>query len=177
MYFLAYEDEPPPAPFPPFQGPSLVRDTSSEEEDFGFADSNGSRTTMSAAAHTFFVVSSTSTTCGPGIGLCRDITAERIPLPDHCLQGIHSEHCFEHLERSVPKEVLWDYRRLLTSTGTVRLTVPDAEVHIDLYVRARNGEAVSFPYVEGTCLPIDPLNRIFRQHWPVTLMILSQCGN
>lgn len=99
----------------------------------------------------------------PGIDLCWDIT-EGIPLPDHSLQGIYSEHCLEHLEKSVAKEVLRDFRRLLTPTGTVRLVVPDAELYIDLYVRARNGETVNFPYVEGNCLPIDPLNRIFRHH-------------
>jgi predicted SAM-dependent methyltransferase len=99
----------------------------------------------------------------PGIDLCWDIT-KGIPLPDHSLQGIYSEHCLEHLEKSVTKEVLRDFRRLLKSAGTVRLVVPNAELYIDLYVRARNGEVVNFPYVEGNCLPIDPLNRIFRDH-------------
>jgi hypothetical protein len=42
--------------------------------------------------------------------------------------------------------------------------VPDAELYINLYVSARNGEAVKFPYVEGKCFPIEPLNRIFRDH-------------
>ena len=99
----------------------------------------------------------------PGIDLCWDVT-EGIPLADHSLQGIYSEHCLEHLEKSVAKEVLRDFSRLLKPTGTVRIVVPDAELYIDLYVRARNGETVNFPYVEGKCLPIDPLNRIFRDH-------------
>jgi hypothetical protein len=47
----------------------------------------------------------------------------------------------------------------------VRIVVPDVELFIDLYVRARNGEPVSFPYVEDpgpSFTPVDPLNRIFR---------------
>ena len=99
----------------------------------------------------------------PGIDLCWDIT-EGIPLPDHSLQGIYSEHCLEHLEKSLATAIVRDFRRLLKPTGTLRIVVPDAELYIDLYVRARNGEAVKFPYVEGRCLPIEPLNRIFRDH-------------
>src|ERR1700731_1297143 len=99
----------------------------------------------------------------PGIDLCWDIT-KGIPLPDHSLQGIYSEHCLEHLDKSVATDILRDLRRLLKTTGTLRIVVPDAELYIDLYIRARNGEAVQFPYAEGKCLPIDPLNRIFREH-------------
>jgi predicted SAM-dependent methyltransferase len=99
----------------------------------------------------------------PGIDLCWDIT-QGIPLPDHSLQGIYSEHCLEHLEKSVVTDIMRDFHRLLTPTGTVRIVVPDAELYINLYVRARSGEAVKFPYVEGKCLPIEPLNRIFRDH-------------
>jgi predicted SAM-dependent methyltransferase len=68
------------------------------------------------------------------------------------------------LEKSVATDIVRDFHRLLKPTGTVRIVVPDAELYINLYVRARNGEAVKFPYVEGKCLPIDPLNRIFRDH-------------
>src|ERR1017187_10815560 len=96
----------------------------------------------------------------PGIDLCWDVT-EGIPLADHSLQGIYSEHCLEHLEKSVVNDVLRDFSRLLKPTGTVRIVVPDAELYIDLYVMARNGGAVKFPYVEGKCLPIETLHRIF----------------
>ena len=99
----------------------------------------------------------------PGIDLCWDIT-EGIPLPERSLQGIYSEHCLEHLEKSVAADIVRDFRRLLKPTGTLRIVVPDAELYINLYIRARNGEAVEFPYVEGKCLPIEPLNRIFRDH-------------
>src|ERR1035437_1741138 len=99
----------------------------------------------------------------PGIDLCWDIT-KGIPLPDHSLQGIYSEHCLEHLEKSVATDIVRDCHRLLKPTGTLRIVVPDAELYINLYVRARNGEPVKFPYVEGKCLPIEPLNRIFRDH-------------
>jgi len=99
----------------------------------------------------------------PGIDLCWDIT-KGIPLPDHSLQGIYSEHCLEHVEKSAATEIIRDLRRILKPSGTVRIVVPDAELYIDLYVRARNGEPVKFPYVEGKCLAIEPLNRIFRDH-------------
>jgi predicted SAM-dependent methyltransferase len=99
----------------------------------------------------------------PGIDLCWDIT-EGIPLPDHSLQGIYSEHCLEHLEKSVATDIVRDFHRLLKPTGTLRIVVPDAELYIDLYVRARDGEAVKFPYMEGKYLPIEPLNRVFRDH-------------
>jgi predicted SAM-dependent methyltransferase len=57
-----------------------------------------------------------------------------------------------------------DFHRLLKPKGTLRIVIPDAELYINLYLQARAGESVKFPYVEGKCLPIDPLNRIFREH-------------
>jgi predicted SAM-dependent methyltransferase len=68
------------------------------------------------------------------------------------------------LEKSVAADIVRDFRRLLKPTGTLRIVVPDAELYIDLYVRARDGEAVKFPYVERKYLPSEPLNRIFRDH-------------
>jgi predicted SAM-dependent methyltransferase len=99
----------------------------------------------------------------PGIDLCWDIT-KGIPLPNHSLKGIFSEHCLEHFDKSVATDIVRDFHRLLKPDGTLRIVVPDAELYIDLYVKVRNGEAVKFPYVEGKVLPIDPLNRIFREH-------------
>jgi predicted SAM-dependent methyltransferase len=99
----------------------------------------------------------------PGIDLCWDV-ADGIPLPNHSLRGIYTEHCLEHLEKSLISAILREFRRLLEPGGTLRVVVPDAELYIDLYVTARNGEDVKFPYVEGKCLPIEPLNRIFRDH-------------
>jgi predicted SAM-dependent methyltransferase len=99
----------------------------------------------------------------PGIDLCWDIT-EGIPLPDHSLQGIYSEHCLEHFDKTVTANIVRDFHRLLKPKGTLRIVIPDAELYINLYLQARAGESVKFPYVEGKCLPIDPLNRIFREH-------------
>ena len=103
----------------------------------------------------------------PGIDLCWDVT-EGIPLPDHSIIGIFVEHCLEHFSHDTCLRVLKEFHRLLAPGGTVRVVVPDAELYINLYVQARAGKPIQFPYVNEPrpdgFMPIAPLNRIFRDH-------------
>lgn len=101
---------------------------------------------------------------GPEIERCWDLT-KALPLKSGSLDGVYSEHCVEHFTRENAVKILREFHRVLRPGSIVRIVVPDVELFIDLYVRARNGEPVSFPYVEDpgpSFTPVDPLNRIFR---------------
>jgi predicted SAM-dependent methyltransferase len=104
----------------------------------------------------------------PEVEICYDIL-KRIPLPDASLRGIFTEHCLEHITFDQCQAVLRDFYRLLQPGGTVRIIVPDAELYIDLYHKAHQGESVDFPYVDQHqwamgYTPLMSLNRIFRDH-------------
>lgn len=96
----------------------------------------------------------------PGV-LCWDL---RRPLSfrSRSFRGIYSEHCLEHLSREDCLKVLREFRRILRPGGLLRIVVPDVEIYIDLYMRARNGEQVYTPYNAET--PLSGLNRIMREH-------------
>jgi predicted SAM-dependent methyltransferase len=102
----------------------------------------------------------------PGIDLCWDLT-QGLPLASASLEGLYCEHCLDHFSRPVALKIMREFHRVLKPGATVRVVVPDAELYIDLYLRAREGEKVAFPYVENpgpSFAPIDPMNRIFREH-------------
>jgi predicted SAM-dependent methyltransferase len=102
----------------------------------------------------------------PGIDLCWDVT-RGIPLPDHSLRGIFSEHCLEHFPLPTVYSLLHEFKRLLAPGGTVRIIVPDAELYFDIYDRKRRGDGGAvFPYEEhdsfqGIYSPLLSVNRIY----------------
>ena len=100
----------------------------------------------------------------PGI-LCWDLT-RALPFGDSSLKGIYSEHCLEHLTYEDAGKALREFRRVLSPGGHLRVVVPDVELYIDLYVRARSGEKVVLPCQEElqTKTPLFALNRIMRDH-------------
>jgi hypothetical protein len=69
----------------------------------------------------------------PGIDICWDITAERIPLPSDSLEGVYTEHCLEHIPFEKCVETVKEFYRLLKPGGTVRIIVPDGQIYFDLY--------------------------------------------
>lgn len=98
----------------------------------------------------------------PGV-LCFDAT-RGIPLPSASLRGIFTEHCLEHISYSDCLRVLRDFRRMLKAGGVARIVVPDGELYCSLYMRARAGESVRWPYAEDGKLPIYYVNRIMHDH-------------
>lgn len=47
------------------------------------------------------------------------------PLPDNCIDRIHSEDCFEHIEETKYPQILNELYRILKPGGLFRLAVPD----------------------------------------------------
>ena len=47
------------------------------------------------------------------------------PLPDNCVDRIHSEDCFEHIEITKYPQILKELYRILKPGGLFRLAVPD----------------------------------------------------
>lgn len=103
----------------------------------------------------------------PQIDVCWNITTG-LPFADGSLKGIFSEHCLEHFPLPVAAAILKDCHRALAKGGRIRIIVPDAAIYVDLYTRARAGEAVTFPYesvhrYEDIADPMLHLNRVFYQ--------------
>ena len=104
----------------------------------------------------------------PRLDLCWDITTG-IPFDSNSIKGIYTEHCLEHINFLPCQNVINDFFRLLQPGGVVRIIVPDAELYINLYIKSKNGETVTFPYVtdeefETGFFPIMAVNRVFRNH-------------
>jgi predicted SAM-dependent methyltransferase len=94
----------------------------------------------------------------PGV-LCWDFT-KRLPFSDGTFEGVIAEHCLEHISREVCEKVLCELRRILRPNGTLRISVPDAELYLDLYVQAKKQDVI-FPYPEKDWIPIDYINLVF----------------
>ena len=104
----------------------------------------------------------------PGLDLCWDL-ANGLPLPDGYIEGIYTEHCFEHLPLDLCKRTIAEAFRVLKPGGTFRVVVPDGGLYLDLYQRSK-AEPVDFPYVEagkfaaGSVTPMMAVNEMFRGH-------------
>jgi predicted SAM-dependent methyltransferase len=96
----------------------------------------------------------------PGIDLCWDVR-KGLPFSDHSLKGIYSEHCLEHLKLEDTREVLKEFHRILERGGLVRIVLPSAELYLNLYRRAKDGEPVVFPYPESGFTPMMYVNKLF----------------
>jgi len=104
----------------------------------------------------------------PHVDICWDLT-KGIPLDSNSIKGVFIEHCLEHITFSQCNAVLKELHRILMHDGLIRIIAPDAELYIDLYVKEKDGENVSFPYVTEEDMkkgftPIMAINRIFRNH-------------
>ena len=104
----------------------------------------------------------------PGIDLCWDIS-KQLPINNHSIQGIYTEHCLEHIDFSTCQLVLDEFYRILKIDGVVRIIVPDAELYFNLYHKYQMGEVVDFPYnkyeeFNNGITPIMAINRVFRDH-------------
>ncbi len=100
----------------------------------------------------------------PGIDICWDLN-QPLPLDDASVRGVFTEHCLEHIPFGACQNALRECRRGLLPGGTLRIVVPDAELYLDLYQRAKRGENVEFPYqTANEVTPLICVNRIFRNH-------------
>jgi predicted SAM-dependent methyltransferase len=105
----------------------------------------------------------------PGVDICWDVT-KGLPLDDHWLYGIFSEHCFEHISFRDLDFVLSECWRVLRPNGRIRVVMPDGELYLTRYVRLLNGDtSCGLPYneddrYENIYSPIISVNRIFRSH-------------
>jgi predicted SAM-dependent methyltransferase len=98
----------------------------------------------------------------PGVDLCWDLV-KKVPLPDHCLQGVFIEHCIEHIPfEKVCTSVLPEFKRLLVPGGTLRISMPDCEELFDMYQRVKSGLPAwpNQPLSDRT--PMIAINRLMR---------------
>lgn len=56
------------------------------------------------------------------------------------------EHTLEHLSYLDGKNVLMCFWRMLRPGGTLRISVPDFEIYLEVYQRRKSGERVICPY-------------------------------
>lgn len=102
----------------------------------------------------------------PGIDLCWNITRS-IPIPDHHLLGIFSEHVIEHFTWDFTcNQLLPECLRMLQPGGNIRIIVPDAALAIDLYAQAKQKGLVDKEFRESDPQAITPMMRVddtFRQ--------------
>lgn len=107
----------------------------------------------------------------PGIDICWDLT-RGVPLQDNSLLGVFSEHCLEHITLEECRQVLAEFRRILLSGGTIRLSIPDGGLYLETYAQREGiispgqGER-EFPYEQADrasdlYTPIVSVNRIAR---------------
>ena len=76
------------------------------------------------------------------------ISKDNYPIANDSLDGIYTEHCLEHIPFESTKDNLKEFYRILKPGGTVRIAVPDGELFIDAYVKAKKGENYSIPHPE-----------------------------
>lgn len=93
----------------------------------------------------------------PGLDLCWDIT-KSIPLASNSLSGIFTEHTLEHFEwQDVAQKVLPELFRILKPGGVIRISVPDAEMAIEGYMRAKHEGLVDKRFRESGQRALTPL--------------------
>ncbi|MFN0279518.1 MAG: class I SAM-dependent methyltransferase [Pyrinomonadaceae bacterium] len=81
-----------------------------------------------------------------GIDLCWDVS-RGIPLPSKSASGVFTEHMLEHFEwQDALNIILPEIKRILKPGGTIRISVPDAEMAIDEYTRAKSAGETSKPW-------------------------------
>jgi predicted SAM-dependent methyltransferase len=104
----------------------------------------------------------------PEVDICCDIT-RRLPLADDYVSGLFSEHCLEHIGFQSALDALHEFHRVLQPGAYARIIVPDFEIYLEHYLRARSGAATAMPYADqdaiaGLYSPMLSVNRIFRGH-------------
>ena len=109
-------------------------------------------------------------------------------IPDESFNYIYSEHLFEHLTYRQGKNMLNECYRILKPGGIIRLSTPNIEFLIDLYLHPE--KEINKAYIEfdskRTGHPIDPIYAInhFHTDWghkiiydPQSLTnVLNECG-
>ena len=100
----------------------------------------------------------------PEVDVCWDITKKKYPFEDASIEGIFTEHCFEHISFDKVKENLKEFYRLLKPGGTVRIVVPDGQIYCDLYQERKSDKSITLPYGSNEPTAMISINRIFRSH-------------
>lgn len=75
---------------------------------------------------------------------------KKIPFKDFSVDAICSYHMFEHLSRDGAKKFLNESLRVLNVGGVLRISVPDLNKHINIYLKNRDADAfMSYTYVSA----------------------------
>ena len=89
-----------------------------------------------------------------------------LPFDDSSVRHIHCEHFLEHLDFSDAKGLLVEFHRVLTSDGTLRLIVPDAEKYCCAYAHNDTQYFKKLEDLGGVTVPFETpmqiINQMFR---------------
>jgi len=100
-----------------------------------------------------------------GIDICWDLTKKDLPLDSNSIEGVFTEHCFEHIPFESFEQNMREIYRVLKKDCIMRLIMPDGELYVDLYVERRNGSKKLMPYEsDETRTSMQSINQIFRGH-------------
>jgi predicted SAM-dependent methyltransferase len=99
---------------------------------------------------------------GVGVDFITDLR-QPLPLADASCRLIFTEHVFEHIDRDSRQGLLREMRRVLAPGGTMRINVPDCELHANAYV---NGDLDWIETVFGERLSnAQGMNSVFMDHF------------
>jgi len=109
----------------------------------------------------------------PGIDIVA--SADRLDMfGDNSVDLIYASHCLEHFPRRDTQRVLQEWRRVLKSGGTLRLSVPDFSAVVEVYTLTRNMALVLGHLVGGQEYPGNTHFMVFDFAYLSTL--LSEVG-
>jgi predicted SAM-dependent methyltransferase len=94
-----------------------------------------------------------------------------LPLPDNAVEGIRSDHFFEHLELEDAFYVLQECYRVLKPTGILDFTIP----HLDPYLNAYSNGDISFLSEKISDVPEDKAH-LYQTPWDYISWLLLREG-
>jgi len=79
-----------------------------------------------------------------------DVT-KKFPFNDNTFDYIFSEHMIEHINYNDGLKMLNESYRVLKSNGKIRISTPDLQFLIDLYINSNQYNQIQQNYVEWSC--------------------------
>ena len=104
----------------------------------------------------------------PGIDRCQNLDIG-LDLPAASVDGVYTEHCFEHLDFGVVVSTIESLYRAMRPGAILRIVMPDAERHARAYLAALEGDRKAVPFGDvierdGFYSPVMSINACMREH-------------
>lgn len=89
---------------------------------------------------------------------------KRLPFSDHSVDYIYTSHFLEHLPRYQATKLLYECRRILRSSGILRICVPDVRILAEKYVKSDHNFFIKLETTEEN-RQLANLTDLFIQHF------------